>query len=163
MTDTVKEAPPDLGAYRCAEVLSDRFGIDVPPDVLLELSDLGLIPCTGAYKGNPVYSGTALEAFTDRAVLERAMERGRLHTTDQVAAYLRVRRCDVDHLVRAGWLQPVTHVRSSWQRRRATPQVPLYRQADLDVLAEHPAIDWDAVRATPAGRPSPLARLTARR
>jgi hypothetical protein len=29
------------------------------------------------------------------------------------------------------------------------------------VPVTHPGIDWDAVRATPAGRPSPLARLTA--
>jgi hypothetical protein len=88
------------------------------------------------------------------------MERGRLYLADEAAAYLRARRCDVDHLVRAGWLKPVTHVRSSWQRRRATPRVALFRQADLEVLAEHPAIDWDEVRATPAGRPSPLARLS---
>jgi hypothetical protein len=57
----------------------------------------------------------------------------------------------------------VTWVRSSWQRRRSVPQVPLFRSADLDVLLVHPAIDWDAVRSTPAGRPSPLARLAVRR
>ncbi|MGW7603159.1 hypothetical protein [Streptomyces antimycoticus] len=47
-----------------------------------------------------------------------------------------------------------------WQRRRDVPAVPLFRRGDLDVLLHHPAIDWTAVRATPRGRPSPLARLT---
>jgi hypothetical protein len=153
---------PDLGAVRAAELLSERFGIDVHTGVLLELSNMDLVPCVGAYKDNPLYCGRALETFADRAALDKAMERGRLRTADRAARYLRVRRSDVDHLIRAGWLKPTTHVLGPWQRRRDSPEVALYRQADLDVLAEHPAIDWDAVRATPAGRPSPLARLNRR-
>ncbi|MFI1331008.1 hypothetical protein ACH4U7_12885 [Streptomyces sp. NPDC020845] len=35
----------------------------------------------------------------------------------------------------------------------------LYRLADLELLLAHPAIDWDEIRTTPKGRPSPLARL----
>lgn len=154
-------ALPDVGAVRAAEVLAERFGIEVPPAVLLELARLDVIPVVGDYKGHPLYCGRTLELFTDRAALDAAMELGRLHTADEAAAYLRVRRSDLDHLIRSGWLHPTTYVHSSWQRRRDDPQVPLYRTGDLDVLAEHPAIDWDAVRATPAGRRSPLARLSA--
>jgi hypothetical protein len=154
---------PDVGAGRAAEVLSARFGISVPSDVLLELDRTGLVPCVGEYKGYPLYDGRALENFTDRGALDRAMASGRLLTRDEAARHLRIRLSDLGHLTGAQWLEPVTWVRSSWQRRRSAPQVPLFRSADLSVLLAHPAIDWDAVRATPAGRPSPLARLTVRR
>ncbi|GLH94920.1 hypothetical protein [Phytohabitans aurantiacus] len=153
---------PDVGAVRAAELLSERFGVDVHTGAVLELSNMDLLPCVGTYKDHPLYCGRTLETFNDRSALDKAIERGRLHTADRVAAYFRVRRSDVDHLIRAGWLKPTTYVLGPWQRRRDRPEVALYRQADLDVLAEHPAIDWDAVRATPAGRPSQLARLTAR-
>jgi hypothetical protein len=156
-------ALPDLGAWRAAEVLGDRFGLPLDADVMVELARLDLIPEVGAYKHSPLYCGRALERFDDRAALERAVQRGRLHTADEAAAYLRVRRCDLDHLVRAGWLEPARWVRSRWQPRRSAPTVALYRTGDLDVLATHPAIDWAQVRSTPRGRPSPLARLTTRR
>ena len=154
---------PDVGAGRAAAVLSARFGIPVPADVLLELDRTGLVPCTGEYKGYPVYDGRALEKFSDRDALDRAMTSGRLLTRDEAARNLRIRPSDIGHLIDAHWLEPVTWVRSNWQRRRSAPEVPLFRSADLDVLLGHPAIDWDAVRSTAAGRPSPLARLTARR
>jgi hypothetical protein len=38
--------------------------------------------------------------------------------------------------------------------------VPLYRTIDPDALLEHPAFDWEEIRATPRGRRSALARLT---
>ncbi|MFI1294388.1 hypothetical protein ACH4VM_39515 [Streptomyces sp. NPDC020792] len=87
---------------------------------------------------------------------------GQLFQTEGAARYLEVRRSDVDHLVRAGWLQPTTWARSYYQCRREQPRVAMYRRGDLDVLLGHPAIDWDKVRATPRGRPSALARLTSR-
>jgi hypothetical protein len=71
---------PDVGAGRAAEVLSARFGVSVPPDVMLELDRTGLIPCTGEHKGYPLYDGRALENFTDRDALDRAMASGRLLT-----------------------------------------------------------------------------------
>ncbi|MGW4527847.1 hypothetical protein [Amycolatopsis sp. NPDC004378] len=153
---------PDVGAGRAADVLADRFGIDVPSSVLLELDRLGLITEVGEYKDYPLYDGRALELFYDRAALEKALVDGRLLQRKEVAEHLRVRAADVEHLIRANWLEPVTWVRSGWQRRRSTPAVPLFRAADLDVLLAHPAIDWDVVRATPPGRPSPLAKLSPR-
>lgn len=153
---------PDVGAGRAADIISARFGTDVPSDALLELDRMGLIPCVGYYKEYPLYDGRALENFTDRAALERAMTDGRLLTRDAAAEYLRVRRSDLEHLIAAQWLEPVTWVYSGWQRHRSCPKVPLFRAADLGILLAHPAIDWDEVRATPAGRPSPLARLTTR-
>jgi hypothetical protein len=64
---------PDMGAGRAAEMLSARFGIPVPSDVLLELDRTGLVPCVGEYKGYPLYDGRALENFTDRAALPAAV------------------------------------------------------------------------------------------
>jgi hypothetical protein len=154
---------PDVGAGRAAGVLADRFSIDVYPDVLLELDRTGLIPCVGDYKGYPLYDGRALERFSDREALDQAMTAGQLLTRHEAAGYLQVRRSDVAHLVAAHWLEPVTWVRSGWQRRQSAPEVPLFRAGDLDILLTHPEIDWDKVRATPPGRPSPLARLAARR
>lgn len=153
---------PDLGAHRAAQFLAGRFSLEVAAAALLELERRGLVPEVGGYKGHPLYSGRALEAFTDREALVDSLIDGRLCTADEAAAHLRVRRSDLDHLTRAGWLEEVTRVHSGWQRRRAAPAVPLYRAGDLDVLLARPAIDWDEVRSTPRGRPSPLARLNRR-
>lgn len=153
---------PDVGANRAADILAERFGIEVPAAVLLELDRRGLVPRVGDYKGYPLYCGRALEAFADRDALEAALRDGELHTADQAAEYLSIRRSDFDHLTRSGWLEEVDRVHSGWQRRREAPAVPLYRTGDLDVLLAHPAIDWAEVRATPRGRPSPLARLGTR-
>jgi len=152
---------PDLGAWRAAEFLSGRFGVTVDPDIMTELDRVGVVPMVGYYKESPLYDGVALEAFTNRTTLDRAMTVGRLLTADQSAAYLKIRRADLDHLVHARWLEPVKRVRSGWQRRRDYPAVALYRAGDLDVLVAHPAIDWEEIRATPSGRTSALARLTA--
>lgn len=35
---------PDMGASRASDLLAERFGIDVPPSVLLELDRQGLVP-----------------------------------------------------------------------------------------------------------------------
>ncbi|SFD74522.1 hypothetical protein [Streptomyces aidingensis] len=156
------EDVPNLGAHRAAELLTDRFGINVDPDILIELARTGLIPTAGTYKGHQLYNGQALAAFTDRDALERACDVGRLLTRDQAAAHLRIRTCDIAHLVRSGRLTPATYVCSSQQPRSWGPQVPLYRAGDLEELLAAPGIDWEAVRATPAGRRSPLAALPTR-
>lgn len=156
-------AYPDVGAIRAAQILTDRFGIEVRADTVAELARKGLLPMVGEYRGHPVYDGQALEAFTDLAALRRAVVEGRLLARGEVAAVLGVRVCDLAHLIEAHWLEPVAHVHSVWQRRRAVPAVALFRAGDVEVLAHHPGIDWDAVRATPPGRSSPLAVLTAAR
>jgi hypothetical protein len=98
-------------------------------------------------------------------VIERATGDGRLVTADQATQRLGIRRCDLNHLIRTGWLQATAWVDSSRHRRSIDPTVtgktvPLYRTADLDALLEHPLFDWDEIRATPRGRRSALAYLT---
>ncbi len=151
---------PDLGAVRAAEVLSGRLGLAVTVDGVEELGRRGLIPAAGSYKGWPLYDGRALETFTDAAAAAEATWAGQLRTAGQSAAYLHIRRSDLNHLTRCGALRPVKWGRGPWDRRD-TFSVRLYRTGDLDQLAARDDIDWAAVRATPPGRRSPLAAVAA--
>jgi hypothetical protein len=151
---------PDLGAVRAAEVLSVRLGTVVTGNGVEELARRGLIPVTGHYKSYPLYDGQGLEAFADTAAAIEATWAGYLRTADQSAAYLRIRRSDLDHLVRAGLLAPASWGHGPFDRR-GTFSVPLYRTGDLDDLAARPDINWAAVRAIRAGRRSLLAALPA--
>jgi hypothetical protein len=151
---------PDLGAVRAAEVLSVRLGAVVTGNGVEELARRGLLPVAGSYKGYPLYDGQALEAFTDVGAAVEATWAGHLRTAGESAAYLRIRRSDLDHLIRAGLLAPASWGHGPFDRR-GTFSVPLYRTGDLDDLAARPDLDWPAVRAVPAGRRSPLAALPA--
>lgn len=151
---------PDLGARRAAEFLAERFAMEIAAHAIVELARKQLLPVAGHYKDSPLYDGRALETFDDQDALVTAMIDGAMLTGDEAADYLRIRRVDIDHLVRAGWLEVYHWSRSSWQSRRSPPKVKLYRRGDLDVVAEHPAIDWNDVRSTPKGQPSPLAALS---
>lgn len=152
---------PDLGAVRAAEVLTGRLGIPVTADGVTELARRGLMPVAGDYKGFPLYDGRALEIFADASAAAEATRAGRLRTFMQAAAYLHIRRADLDHLIRAGLLTPAGWGHGPFDRRD-TRSVPLYRTRDLDEAGEvvtAAGIDWDTVRATAKGRRSPLARL----
>jgi hypothetical protein len=149
---------PDVGAVRAAGVLSARLGAVVTPDGVRELGRRGLLPVTGYLKHWPLYDGRALESFTDIAAAVQATWDGQLRTAPSSAAYLRIRRADVDHLTRAGLLAPADWGRGAWDRR-GTFSVPLYRTGDLDQLATRADIDWAAVRATRPRCRSPLAAL----
>lgn len=151
---------PDLGAVRAAVILTDRLGVIVTADAVVELARTGLLPEAGDYRGHTLYDGRALQAFTDTAALARAARDGQLLTRAEAADRLRVRRVDIEHLLAAGLLKVAGWRLSSWQSRRARPEVPLLRAGDLDVLLADPRIDWPAVRAAKPGRPSPLRHLT---
>lgn len=149
---------PDLGAVRAAGVLSGRLGTTVTGDGVEELARGGLIPVTGSYKNYPLYDGRALGSFTDTAAVTEACRSGRLRTVAQATAYLRIRRSDLNRLIRARILKPAKHVRGPWDRR-GTFSVSLYRTGDLDAFLARADIDWQKVRSTPPGRRSPLAEL----
>lgn len=147
---------PDLGAVRAAEVLSERLGVTITCDAIPELAARGLLKTAGRYKGYPLYCGHSLEAFTDTAAALAADRDGELLTSDQAAKRIQIRRSDFDHLVRAGLLSPACHGRSIFQRQE---NVALYQARDLAALEERDDIDWAAVRSTPKGFQSPLAKL----
>jgi len=148
---------PDLGAVRAAQILSARLGLVVTAGGVEELARRGLLPVTGYYKDHALYDGRALETFTGTAAAD-ATWAGHLRTAGQAAAYLRVRRSDLNHLTRCGILKPVKYGHGPFGRRREF-SVPLYRTGDLDQLITRPDIDWDAVRATPPRQRSPLAAV----
>ena len=65
---------------------------------------------------------------------------------------------DCGCLVRAGLLRAAGRGYGPYDRK-GRPSVSLYRAGDLDALAADDGIGWAAVRATPAGRRSPLTAL----
>jgi hypothetical protein len=137
---------PDVGAARAAEVLSARLGAVVTGDGVAELARRGLLPVTGHFEGWPLYDGRALEAFTDTAAAVDATWAGHLRTAGQSAAYLRIRRTDVDHLTRAGLLTPTGWGHGPWDRRDRF-SVPLYRTGTWTI--------WRPARTSTGTRPAP--------
>lgn len=151
---------PDVGAVRAAEEITAATGIQVQPDAIAELARWGHLRVVGTYRDHPLYDGGDLEHLittADADLLARAEQAGQLHTTDHAATVLGLRRCDVQHLVRAGYLPVTTWARNPTHRHSAA--VALYRQADLDQIATTAELDLDAARHTPTGRRSPLAQL----
>jgi len=149
---------PDVGAVRAAEILSSRLGMVVTPDGIAELGRRGLVPVVDYYKEYDLYDGRALEAFTDVAAVADATWSGYLRTADESAAYLRIRRTDLNHLIRAGMLRHVSLGYGPYDRKNR-PTVSLYRTGDLDDLAARDDLPWDAVRQARKGQRSPLAAL----
>lgn len=147
-----------LGAFRLAEAMTERLGVDVDSALVEELSRRGFIPLAGTYKDNPLYAVYAAVQFCDWPALEQARASGALHTSTGVARVLDVRPSAVDALIRLGWLRPSRMVNNPHPAvRRGT--MPMYRHSDLTALLEYEGIDWPTVRVTERGRRSPLGRL----
>jgi hypothetical protein len=145
---------PDVGAVRAAEYLSEKLNVEVTADGVHELAEMGKLAVVGDYKGRPLYSGKALETFSDLDAIYEAEQQGHLSTADEVAGRMLIRRVDFDHAVRAGLIREWTRVPGQWHT-----EVALFRSRDVNALAASDAVDWAAVRATPKGRPSLLASL----
>jgi hypothetical protein len=151
---------PDMGAFAAAKHLTERLGVAVQSDAVHELGRLGHLDVVEYVKDeHPVYDGRAIAAFNDLEVLATAAADGELFTGDRAANYLQIRRPDLDHLVRAGILAPTVWALNSYGRKRDGKTVALYRAADLRAVLARTDIDWEAVRATPPGKRSPLAKL----
>ncbi len=148
-----------LVASEFASVLAHRLDVPVSSDAVAELGRLGYLPVVRDPAPGSVrlYSAWAARDFNDLDALAQAEFSGELHTTDGVATELQVRRPDVDHLTRLGLLRPVKMAGNP--RHRSAGAVPLFRHGDLVALLEYDRIDWEAVRSTPRGRRSPLAKL----
>lgn len=146
-----------LGAYRLAEEMTKRLGVDVNSSSVVELSRMGRIPRVGEYKGHAVYAVWAAVRFADLPALAQASVSSQQRTTDEVMRVLDVRRSDVNHLLRLRWLRPVRMADNPYPYGGGP--IAVFRHGDLAALLRYDGIDWDAVRSTPRGRRSPLATL----
>lgn len=145
----------DVGAWRASDFLRDKFGIPVTAGGVEELAARGVIdlaPQDRRYRGNQLYSGASLEALDDRQAVADA-EAHRDRNAADAAAYMGIREADFKLLVKVGFIKPSRHVNGQWAR------FPLYSCAVLDAFLLRDDIDWDAVRATPRGRRTPLYAL----
>lgn len=103
-------------------------------------------------------AATDVDALAGDVELHDDVLAARLVTADAAAQHMEIRRADFDHLVRLGMLYPsTTHTKTVGRRR--TVDVPLYRTRDLDGVLRDAPVDWEELRTTKPGRPSPLARL----
>ncbi len=149
---------PDLGAVRAAEVLTGRLGVEVTGDGVAELARRALLPITGDYKGWPLYDGRAWRRSPTPPPRRRRPGPGGCAPPMSLPP-----TCASAARTSATWSAPGCLPRPTGDTARSTGATRsacrLYRTRDLDELAARPGIDWDAVRAIPAGHRSPLAAL----
>jgi hypothetical protein len=107
------------------------------------------------------YATADLDALAGDEELAEQVRTDRLLMARQAAAHLEIRETDFRYLVAADLAVPQTHTFVEVTRYRDV-SVPLYRVGDLEDLLDHPAIDWEAVRAVKPGEPSPLRELAHR-
>lgn len=150
-----------IGAARAATRLTTRTGFEITGDDITRLADSGHLTAVDEYKGHPLYAIPALDNLTSdtlrQIIDERHHDGDQTLGPEQAAARLRIRRIDFDYCRAAGWITPIQHVSATagW----STPiDVPLYRTSEVDALLERPEVDWDTVRASVKGSPSPLRR-----
>ncbi|MCX4784621.1 hypothetical protein [Streptomyces sp. NBC_01264] len=158
------------GAARLAEALGTPNpdpGCGGPKAVsvaaLVELAKDGLLTTLSDRVNELLLAPAEVDALAARPDLRRLLAHAAPLGPDQAAQRLRVRRTDLDHMARLGWLLPTETVRVKFGAARGgTVRVPLYRAGDVDrIPEEHPEVDWPALRALGKGKRSPLARLAA--
>jgi hypothetical protein len=161
---TLVGAVPDMAAWDTARYLESWLGVEtVQSDTVRELARASFFTVVSYDREYPVFDGRAIEAFSLRDdakdIVERAAITGASLMADSAANVLGIRRADFDHLVRAGLIQPVRIGRTGHWSKSRDPGLPLYRSGDVLDLLDLDHIDWAAVRATPKGKRSPLAKL----
>lgn len=157
---------PISGQWAC-RLLEQRLGLE--PDTvkvfqILRLIDRGLLHQLGSSpEAGTVVSRHLVADAAEHPDIRRMLAEDTPLGPDQSAERLGIRRADWDHVVRAGWAHPAQWIEVRFGTSKAgAVQVPLYRTVDVDAVpAAHPEVDWDAVRATPKGRRSLLARVPA--
>ncbi|MER5354643.1 3'-5' exonuclease [Kitasatospora sp. NPDC002551] len=97
-----------------------------------------------------------VEALAADSDLAEMVEGRRLIPGERAADLLDISYTrDFPYVLAAGWLEPA----GAWVKRTGTVrtvEVKLYRTADVLALRERAGVDWEAVRAVPAGRTSAL-------
>lgn len=171
--EAIRTAMGDGPLYggQAADRLAEAIGTPNPPGgpasvsvaALVELAKAGLLSSLSGRPEEPLFHPAEVEALTARPDLAALLAEAAPLGPDQAAARLGVRRRDFDHVVRLGWICPDQEVEVRFGAARGgTVLIPLYRTDRIDrVPAEHPEVDWPALRALSKGQRSPLAKLTA--
>jgi hypothetical protein len=158
-------AGPTLSGQQAGRVLEDRLGLEsdtVKVFHILRLVDRGLLhQLASSAEAGTVVAQQLVERAAEHPDIRRFLAEDTPLGPEQAATRLGIRRADWDHVVRAGWAIPSQWISVRFGTSKAgAVDVPLYTTVDVDaVLTEHPEVDWDAVRTTPSGRRSPLAKL----
>ncbi|WP_019635110.1 3'-5' exonuclease [Actinomadura atramentaria] len=97
--------------------------------------------------------------LTDDQDLVDDVRRARLVGPETAATRMEIRRRDFDYVRAAGWVRVATWMEMKVGVRK-TVQVPLFRVGDIEDALQTPGVDWEAVRATRPGEPSPLREWT---
>ncbi|MFJ5099338.1 hypothetical protein [Streptomyces sp. NPDC088557] len=174
---TVEAAEPEAlraalqgpaGAQWAADRLTAALGDPLPPRrsavtpaTVGHLVRAGLLVYLGGEPEFPDVHPAQVDQLARRRDLAAVLDRHVPLGPDQAARRLGVRRTDLDHLVRLGYLTPTRTTTVRYPAAQGGPTtIPLYNAQDVALLdTVRPHIDWDAVRATPPGRRSLLASL----
>ncbi|MFH9959640.1 hypothetical protein ACH4OX_36275 [Streptomyces roseolus] len=159
--------PGPAGAWWAAEQLTAALGAPLPrcrprvtPAAIGHLVRAGLLAYLGGDPAYPDVHPDQVAALARRRDLPALLDRHVPLGPDQAAVRLGVRRSDFDQVVRLGWIAPTGTVEIDYKRQGGVTTVPLYSAEEVALLpVTRPAVDWQAVRATPAGCRSPLAAL----
>ncbi|MFI5987331.1 hypothetical protein ACIBEA_41480 [Streptomyces sp. NPDC051555] len=159
-----------LSGRQAADRLAEALGTPNPPGgpatvsvaAVIELAKEGLLVSLSADPVQPLLHTGQVDALAAAPGLAALLAEVAPLGPDQAAARLAVRRSDWDHVVRLGWISPDQEVRARFGAAAGgTVWIPLYRAARIDrVPADHPEVDWPALRALGKGQRSPLAKLT---
>ncbi|MFF1556099.1 hypothetical protein [Streptomyces sp. NPDC058279] len=161
--------PYAVSGAETADRLARDLGTPNPPDgparvsvaTVREMATAGLLAALSDDPNRPMFHPDQVTDLAGRPDLDRLIADATPLGPDRCAARLRVRRTDFDHLVRLGWITRAQEVRANFGAARGgTVRIPLHRSADVDrIPADHPEVDWVALRALGKGKRSPLARL----
>ncbi|MFJ4880034.1 hypothetical protein ACIP93_33170 [Streptomyces sp. NPDC088745] len=156
-----------MGAGQAADRLTEALGEPLPrcrtrvtATAIGHLVKAGLLVWLGGDAACPDVHPDQVAALARRRDLPALLDRHVPLGPDQAAVRLGVRRVDYDHIVRLGWISPVSSVTIDYKSHGGRTTVPLYSGVDLALLPVlRPGVDWEALRTVAAGRRSPLASL----
>ncbi|MEU7068468.1 hypothetical protein [Streptomyces sp. NPDC046161] len=170
--DAIRAGLPDvLSGHGAADRLAAALGTpnlapgqgpaQVTVFAVREMVKAGFLTDLSGDPAQPALHAEQVAALAARPGLARLLAEAVPLGPDQAAVRLGVRRSTWDHVVRLGWVRQAQEVRVRFGAvRGGTVRIPLYRVDDIDRLpADHPEVDWPALRAVPRGRRSPLASL----
>lgn len=152
---TTDEHVERLGSWRAADLLTELTGVQIWAADIEDLVHAEVLAWTDWFKGHPLVDVAAIRELAARPDFGELLAEHRLLPASQAAEYLQIRPSDFEYVIAAGWITPI-RLKTRVVGRRKEIQFPVYHRSQLDAVKDLPGVDWEAVYATPRGRPSPL-------